>query len=184
MLLLQNIARADCIACWETQFIQLEYNNGTIEKGFILWNQTWLLDSNGNYIGLTSFCDTIAEFLNNNNLEVYKKIRTYDHILPEVPISINESISVNLERVNNLTRLENKLNHLQGAIAIPVITDEDEKLLKTKALFIYKTYGEGLSDAYYINYNPRYSEEYIKKTIELGRKEKLVKVIKLEVHYD
>lgn len=184
LLLLQNVARADCMACYETQFIQLEYNNGKIEKGFILWNQAWIINSKGNYKGLTTFCDTIAEFLNNNNLKIYKKIRTFEHILPKVPISINGSISVIMERVNNLTRLENKLNHLQGAITIPKITDEDVKLLIKKPIFMYKTFGEGQSDAYYINYNPKYSEEYIGNIIESESTEKLVKVVKIEVHYD
>ena len=184
LLILQNTAKADCIACWYTQYIQIEYNNGTIEKGFMLWNKNWLSNSNGNYNGLTSFCDTIAEFLNNNEFTIYKKIRSFNHILQDVPISINGSTSVKMENVNNLTKLENKFNHLQGAITIPQITEQDEKLMLTKPIFIYKTFGEGLSDAYYINFNPRYSEEYLKKMIENKSVGKLSQVIKIEVHYD
>lgn len=150
----------------------------------MLWNENWLLDSKGNYDGLTSFCDTIAEFLNNEELKIYKKIRTFDHILPYVPISIGGSNFINMENVINLTKLESKLNHLQGAIFIPQITEQEEKIMVTKPIFIYKTFGEGLSDAYYINYNPKNSEEYLKKMIESGSSEKLVKVIKIEVHYD
>ncbi len=184
LLTLQNTAKADCVACWETQLIQIEQNNGSIEKGYMLWNQNWLLDSKGNYDGLTTFCDTIAEFLNNEELKIYKKIRTFDHILPDVPISIGGAKFINMENVINLTKLESKLNHLQGAIFIPQITEQEEKLMLTKPIFIYKTFGEELSDAYYINYNPRYSEEYLKKMIESRNMEKLTKVVKIEVHYD
>ncbi len=184
LLTLQNTAKADCLACWETQFIQIEQNNGSIEKGYMLWNKNWLLDSKGNYDGLTSFCDTIAEFLNNEELEIYKKIRTFDHILPYVPISIGGANFINMENVINLTKVESKLNHLQGAIFIPQITEQEEELMLTKPIFIYKTFGDGISDAYYINYNPKNTEKYLKKMIESGRREKLVKVIKIEVHYD
>jgi len=184
LLTLQNTAKADCLACWETQFIQIEQNNGSIEKGYTLWNEVWLFESKGNYDGLTSFCDTIAEFLNNNDLKIYKKIRTFDHILPSVPISIGGAKLINMENVINLTKLESKFNNIQGAIFIPQITEQQEKLMLTKPIFIYKTFGEGLADAYYLNYNPRYNEEDLKKMIESGRREKLVKVIKIEVHYD
>jgi hypothetical protein len=184
LFILQNAAKADCLACWETQFIQIEYKNGSIEKGFMLWNKNWILDSNGNYDGLTSFCDTIAEFFDNNELIIYKKIRSFNHLLPDVPIAINSMNSVNLENVNNLTKIENKFNHLQGAITIPEITEQEETLMLTKPIFIYKTFGDGFSDAYFINYNPRYSEEHLKKIIESRSDEKLDKVIKIEVHYD
>ncbi|MBK6331222.1 MAG: hypothetical protein IPF62_12180 [Bacteroidetes bacterium] len=66
-----------------------------------------------------------------------------------------------MENVINLTKLESKLNHLQGAIFIPQITEQEEKLMLTKPIFIYKTSGEELSDAYYINYNLDI-EEYLK----------------------
>ena len=184
LLMLQNAAKADCIACWETQFIQIEYNNGSIEKGFMLWNKNWILDSYGNYDGLTSFCDTIAEFYNYNDLRIYKKIKTFNHFLDNVPISVGDISLVLWENVHNLTKIDNKFNHLQGAITIPEITEQEETLMLTKPIFIYKTFGEGLSDAYYLNYNPRYSEEYLKKMIENRSNENLFKVIKIEVHYD
>ena len=184
LLTLQNTAKADCLACWETLYIQIERNNGSIEKGYMLWNKNWLLESKGNYDGLTSFCDTIAEFLNNEELETYKMVRTFDHILPNVPISVGGTNLISMENVINLTKLESKLNHLQGAIFIPQITEQEEKLMLTKPIFIYKTFGDGLSDAYYINYNPKISKEYLKKMIESEGREKLVKIIKIEVHYD
>lgn len=84
-----------------------------------------------------------------------KKIRTFDHILPSVPILIGGAKLINMENVINFTKLESKFNNIQGALIIPQITDQQEQIMLTEPIFIYKTFGEGLSDAYYLNYNPR-----------------------------
>ena len=180
----QSILKADCLACWESQFIQIEFANGDIKNGFMLWNHSWLLDSKGNYEGLTSFCDTIVEFYNYNRLEVYKKIRTFHHLLPNIPIAVNKADTINLEHVINLKKYKHELNNLQGAISIPIITKEEEIQLSKKPLFIYKTFGEGLSDAYYFNYNPKIKEEELENLIISGRIKYYKNIIKIEIHYD
>ncbi|MDB4539258.1 hypothetical protein N9231_02490 [Saprospiraceae bacterium] len=184
---------ADCLACWQTRYVEIEYVDGHMENGFITWSNLYPKHSESlyqkEYGNLSDFCDTLHLYYEKNNdvLLLYKSIIVIEKHFPRTPICIGKIDTINMDFVHLINCPSNPKNDIEGAgMPVNITREQSELLLNKEPLAFYKTSGFGLSDAYYLSYDEKIGKEeliVINKNRDLNTEFKH-EIILIEIHYD
>ena len=183
--------RADCLACWKLEHVEIEYNSGETRSGYFKWSNIWVksyFEQEKHYELASSFCDTLALYFNSRNqLFVDTAIILEDVIGFETLLSIAKSLPINLEDVRHIRRSHGKYSDREGAGPISRISRMQLSLLMEQSPnAILKTAGWGLSTAYYISFDNKVGQKQLREIAEARKEETLFddKIILIEIHYD
>lgn len=190
-LVINHDIYADCLACWETQAVEITLHDDSTKEGVILWNNSWAhthyFDKRIKLDEMTEFCDTIYYTLTQSketDLIVYHNVVTFKQVLPKTPMTYGDTDTINLDLIHSIKRIQSKNNKLQGAGPLVIIDKYQATLLENKPMAKYITPGAALSDAYYFSYDPEIKEEELIRVVKSGEALPNEKLFMIAIHYD
>jgi len=162
VLITSHDAIADCLACWNTQYVDIHLDDQQTISGFILWNNSWIsYNQNQSYDDFTDYCDTLVEFYSSDGgqLLLIKYIDVFDHLLPRQPIAVHQVDTIDINHIHGIQKQFHAFNGLAGAGQIPFVSQFQQSLLANAPIDQIKVPGPALSDAYLFNYNSALRKE-------------------------
>jgi hypothetical protein len=177
-ILSYNIAKADCLACWEQRKVEIIFTSGDTLKGYVEWNESWLTTIPNFEKWKNKFPESLRPFYMN---KPYKKDFTLTKKLIVIKNdSINEFIAtkneyqiiVDFNKIKSIRELDKNSKKLSGAGDIPVFTQTEIEILQNNPFAIIRIEGP-VSDTYFLIYNHLITRENLRAINERNFEDKI-----------
>ena len=146
-------AKADCVACWTLELVEVTLADNTTKTGYMMWNDQWLNVS----VSGCSFDDKVKKCFQESHLQgfvLYKQIYALGSHLPcEGVVTTQSSIdSIHMDKVKEITQLPDQKEKISGAGEITTQSEQSIKLLNKKPFCFYRE-EDTVSETYFLSYN-------------------------------
>ncbi|MBK9356063.1 MAG: hypothetical protein IPN08_01500 [Bacteroidales bacterium] len=179
-----NVAKADCPACWELRKVEITMKSGEIITGYVKWNELWLNDVLDTTVWKNRFPESLLPYYENLGYKWDLEFITELFIIKND--SIDEFIATKAECTGNLDytkiksvrELDAAAKKYHGIDEIQILSQKDIDRLKSNPVAVFY-YDSGVFGTYFLSYNPAITfkvmsginaENYTRKVDELKLK--------------
>lgn len=153
LCLLLTEGKADCLACWILEPVEVQLKNNTTKTGYLMWNDQWLNDPSAD----ESFDKKIKNYHSEPGrgyLVLYEQVYQLGGHLPCEGVVTTESLidSISIEMVRSVKQLPHKGEKISGAGLITTLQKQSIELLKNKPSCFYISEST-VSETYFLSYD-------------------------------
>lgn len=166
-----NIARADCLTCWELRKVELTMTNGEVISGYVKWNEAWLNDVLDTAIWKNRFPESLLPYYQNLGYKWDLELITEIFIIKND--SIDEFIATKAESQGNLDytkiksvrELDKEAKKYHGAEDILIFNQNDIDRLSTNPFATFY-YDASYFGTFFLSYNKAITRNELNKINE------------------
>lgn len=171
-----QLCKADCLACWTLEPVNIQLESGEKVEGFILWNKSWLRTEEETTWPFAKQVINFHRTEKHDSLQFFEEVVVLGEHLPikGFVASSDKYFKLSLNDIEDIKSSEFEGEKLNGAGWVDIFEPRTIELLKKKPLYYSKKEGV-VSETYFLSYNPKYQDfqlDSISETRDLYDKRK------------
>ena len=176
-LLGYNVAKADCLSCWELRKVEITLKSGANITGYIKWKEAWLNGVVDTAVWKNRFPESLVAYYENLgykwDLEVYEEIYLIknDSINPFVATKADKAGVLEYEKVKGIRELDQDGKIYRGMGEILTFTQDEIDQLKTNPFAVFY-FDSTYYSTWFLSYSKYITAEELNKINEDNLNEK------------